>query len=383
MLNLLQWAVKRNWHVTFVSAAQQSTHCESLSSLGIATHPIALNCSSFDNFVAELDPNIVIFDRFMTEEQFSWRVATAAPDALRVLNTEDCHGLRHFRQKSLANNLSLTRDKVVLRETAAILRCDISLIISTAEMEWLTNTLSVPTSQLLYVPLLVKADRTNLSFNERKHISFIGNFKHAPNWEAVQTLRRLWPKIKAQLGDVECHIYGSYPPPKATALSSTKLGFLVKGWVDNADEAFNSYRLALAPLRFGAGIKGKLLRAIATHTPSVTTAIGCEGIANETQWPGAVTHTDNEFVEQTIALYSQQETWHAAQSKAITLAEQLCAKEQEVDAAFVRLKQLTANVNEHRNQHMLAAILNQQSMRSHQYMSQWIEAKNKLAQRDD
>ena len=74
-----------------------SDHKADLDELGIDNHAIELNSSSFDSVIASIAPDVVIFDRYMTEEQFSWRVKEACPNALRVLNTEDLHSLRQAR----------------------------------------------------------------------------------------------------------------------------------------------------------------------------------------------------------------------------------------------------------------------------------------------
>ena len=81
MLELVQLLLKMDYQVTFASAAALSEHRFDLNSLGVTEKSIALNCSSFDDFVRELNPNLVLFDRFFTEEQFGWRVEPACPDA--------------------------------------------------------------------------------------------------------------------------------------------------------------------------------------------------------------------------------------------------------------------------------------------------------------
>ncbi|UZJ65054.1 hypothetical protein OKW96_01845 [Sphingobacterium sp. KU25419] len=77
--------------ITFASAASRSPYSADLSAMGIHEVEIKLNDASFNDFVQELNPNIVVFDRFMTEEQYSWRVAQECPDAVRILDTEDLH----------------------------------------------------------------------------------------------------------------------------------------------------------------------------------------------------------------------------------------------------------------------------------------------------
>src|SRR6218665_3183287 len=95
MVELVQLLLHMGYQVTFASAAALSEHRFDLKSIGVEEKPIALNCSSFDDFVRELQPALVLFDRFFTEEQFGWRVENTCPDALRILDTEDLHSLRN------------------------------------------------------------------------------------------------------------------------------------------------------------------------------------------------------------------------------------------------------------------------------------------------
>ena len=148
-------------------------------------------------------------------------------------------------------------------------------------MQLLANTFKVDASLLHYLPFMVDlktCPQKTKGFAERNHFMTIGNFRHAPNWDVVLHLQKIWPLIKKQIPEAELHIYGSYPPPKATALNNTKTGFLIKGWAKNAFTVMENARLCLAPIRFGAGIKGKLLDAMIMQTPSITTSVGSEGM---------------------------------------------------------------------------------------------------------
>ena len=118
MVQLISIFKKQGFDVTFASPAMDSDYMIDLNSLGVAKKSIALNCSSFDFFVKELNPSIVLFDRFMMEEQFGWRVAENCPDALRILDTEDLHCLRLARQKAFKEKrLFSTDDLLVEAET--------------------------------------------------------------------------------------------------------------------------------------------------------------------------------------------------------------------------------------------------------------------------
>jgi len=90
------------------------------------------------------------------------------------------------------------------------------------------------------------------------------------------------------------HVYGAYPPPKATQLHNPKQKFYVLGWVESAEHVMKNARICLAPLRFGAGLKGKLLDAMQFGTPSITTEIGAEGMHDKLAWNGIITNNPEE-----------------------------------------------------------------------------------------
>ena len=101
MMQLIHHFIENGDEVSFVSSAKDSVYQEDLSQLEISCSFVQLNDRSFNTFVEELNPDVVIFDRFMTEEQFGWRVMDSCPNAIRVLNTEDLHFLREARHKAL------------------------------------------------------------------------------------------------------------------------------------------------------------------------------------------------------------------------------------------------------------------------------------------
>lgn len=410
MLELVQLLLDMQYHVTFASAAALSEHRFDLNSLGVAEKNIALNCSSFDEFARELKPDLVLFDRFFTEEQFGWRVEKECPDALCVLDTEDLHSLRYARQQLLkaaqkccANEKEkqsvapitassellyqqMCSDDMAVREVAAIFRCDLSLMISEFEIELLQRYFSVPAQLLFYCPFLSQPE-INLEsipgFSARQHFIAIGNFRHEPNWDSVLWLKhQLWPMIRAQLAAVgmaqtELHIYGAYPPPKATQLHNAKEGFHIKGWVADAQAVMQPARVCLAPLRFGAGIKGKLIDAMRCGTPSVTTSIGVESMSGGLPWCGAVADTAEAYVAEAVALYQQEALWQQKQQQGFTILRDYFCRADYANALQVRLSSLASDPKNERGNNFIGQMLRHHLHKSTQYMGQWIEAKNK------
>src|SRR3989344_1611079 len=227
ILQLIHLFLSKNCRITFASASSDSEHAFDVQTLGIEKVKIELNNKSFDEFVSKLQPSIVIFDRFMIEEQFGWRVAENAPDALRILDTIDLHCLRQARQAALKEEI--------------------------------------------------------------------------------------WSLIRKQLPSAELHIYGAYASQKVTELNNIKEGFLIKGRAEDAIEVVRKAKICLAPLRFGAGIKGKLVEAMQCGTPSVTTDIGAEAMHTNLPWNGFVVNTPEEIADAAVKLYTEENTWKQAQ----------------------------------------------------------------------
>lgn len=404
MLGILREFLARGWEVIFASAAALSPHRFDLNLIGIEEKIIQLNDSSFNDWVASVKPQVVMFDRFFTEEQFGWRVASAYPSAIRVLDTEDLHSLRAARQALLKSSATgepvdtaleiayaeMANMEMAQREVAAIFRSDLTLMISSAEMELLTSFYQVPKHLLVYLPLGINSPTDSLpscSFAERQHLVVIGNFRHEPNWDSVVYLKQiLWPLIRKKLkaaNEFECelHIYGAYPPPKATQLHQPKDKFLVKGWADDAYAVLSKARLCLAPLRFGAGQKGKLLDAMLAGTPSVTTPVGMESMCtSEPDWPGAIAATSETLSEAVVALYTQEARWRETVEKIPNLIEAQFILPQFFADFFNALEPLISGVYEQRAKNPIGLILRSQQCKSTEYMGQWIEAKTKLAQ---
>jgi glycosyltransferase involved in cell wall biosynthesis len=405
MLELVQLLVQMGYQVTFASAAALSEHRFDLNSIGVDEKTIALNCSSFDAFVRELQPEFVLFDRFFTEEQFGWRVEQVCPTALRILDTEDLHSLRHARQQLLKSTQKLCgnekekqsvapvtadsdllyqqmcADDMAVREIAAIFRCDLSLMISEFEITLLQRYFSVPSQLLFYCPFLSQPLIDSASapdFSSRQHFIAIGNFRHEPNWDSVLWLKRqLWPMIRAQLPQAELHIYGAYPPPKATQLHNAKEGFHIKGWAADAQTVMQSAKVCLAPLRFGAGIKGKLMDALRCGTPSITTTIGAESMHGNLPWGGAVADSAGHFATEAVAHYQDATLWQQKQQQGFAVMRDYFYREDYSSTLRTRLSMLKENFRPERSNNFVGQMLRHHSHKSTQYMGQWIEAKNK------
>lgn len=384
MMQLISLFKKQGFFITFANPAQDSDFMVTLSDFGVDKKAIELNDSSFDLFLKELQPNIVLFDRFMIEEQFGWRVAEICPDAIRVLDTEDLHCLRLARQNAFKAKRTFEVSDIVMeevskREIASILRSDVSLMVSEYEMEVLQTVFKINPSLLFYLPLLVDSvDLNPLPFGERQHFVFIGNFLHEPNWNSVQYLNEtIWPLIRKQLPTAVLDIYGAYPTQKVFQLHNDKQGFVIKGRAESAKEVISNARVVLAPLRFGAGIKGKLLDAMEYGTPSVTTSIGAESMRADLDWNGSIEDDPHQFANAAVQLYQDEISWKQSQQNGFEILKKRYLRELFEDEFADKLSFLKSNLDKHRKNNFLGQMLYHHSMQSTKYMSRWIEEKNK------
>jgi len=388
MLQLIQFFLSQQWEVFFGTTASKNDNSINLNSLGVQEFTIELNSTSFDQQIREIDPSIVVFDRFMTEEQFGWRVTENCPNALRILDTEDLHSLRKTRQEALKNGVKFSEDElldaeIAKREIAAIYRCDLSLIISTYEMHLLQETFQVDSSLLHYLPFLLDSisEETEArwkTYEQRSHFVSIGNFLHAPNLDAtIQLKKQIWPEIRKQLPKAELHVYGAYPTQQVLEFHNPKEGFIVHGFVEDAKEVIENARVLLAPLRFGAGIKGKLTDAMLCGTPSVTTEIGSEGMYGDLPWNGFVAGDVATFVNKSVQLYSEKKTWQQAQENGGAIVHQQYNRRKEEVKLLARIQDQFQNLTSLRRQNFIGQLLQHHTMNSYKYLSKWIEAKNR------
>ena len=377
MMQLIRLFSEANYIVTFLTASNNVEFSEK-----IEIQKIEINSESFDEKIRNLNPDLVLFDRYVTEEQFGWRVSEQCPNAVKIIDTEDLHFLREARRKAFAEKRTLEKmdltNGIFVREVAAILRCDLSLIISEFEYNLLVNEFRIDPAILFYIPFLTeKVEKSTLGFDERQHFVSIGNFLHEPNWQTVLKLKQIWKMIRKDLPGAELHIYGAYAGQKVYDLHNEKDGFLVKGRAESVKEIFENARILLAPIPFGAGLKGKLWESMRFGLPNVTSPTGAEAMHKDLPWNGFVADSDEVFAEKAVALYQDENLWNEAQQNGYVILKSVYSKDLYTDSFITKIQQLSTNLENHRAANFLGKILQHHQHQSTKYMSRWIESKNK------
>lgn len=391
-LSVMRVFHQAGWQVTFACSAEPGARAEGLEAVTSSRASIELNKSSFDAFVKLQTPDVVMFDRFMTEEQFGWRVEDQCPNALRVVDTIDLHCLRKAREASCdgpeSERTLLRTGDLAKREVASILRSDLALMISQVEIEVLEREFGVDPDLLAHLPFLfepadqqqqVSAART---FEERTGFVTIGNFLHPPNRDAVEWLgKEIWPLIRQRLPQAEMDVYGAYTPKAVQQLDNPSAGFRVRGWATDAVEVLGRSRVCLAPLRFGAGLKGKIADAMRAGTPVVTTTFGAESmgyVAQDDDWCGRVRDDAASIVEAAVELHESPSSWRGCHARGFEIVAE------HFDAAalgaglLARVEKCMGLREQRREANFLGAMLRHHQHRASEFLSRWIEAKNRL-----
>lgn len=387
MMQLIRLFNSSGYNITFSSPSVKNDRSIDLKEVGVEQKEIELNSESFDVFISQLKPDVVIFDRFTIEEQFGWRVVEQCPNALRILDTEDLHCLRRGRRMAFKDGKAFDRSYLIndtaKREIASIFRCDMNLIISEVEMTILKEEFKVDEQLLFYLPFLLnkignKEQGDLPKFDERSHFIFVGNFLHEPNLDAVSYLKKeIWPLIKQKLPEAELHIYGAYPTQKVQELHNDKEGFIVKGFIEDVTRALNKARVSLAPLRFGAGLKGKLIDSMINGTPIVTTTIGSEGLFGDLPPNGYIEDKTIQFVDSAVNLYNTELIWNKFQANGFKIVNTRFRKSMFQENILNVIHELINNLENYRQNNFIGTMLLHHTMQTTKFMSKWIEEKNK------
>ena len=352
---------------------------------GVDVLALPLNRESVQTDLKRLNPTIVMFDRFILEEQFGPHVYQACPDALVLMETQDLHFIRRSRDELKEKFLELStvptdfyKTETALRETSSILRVDYSFVVSSFEEKLLREEFSVGTDKVKWVPffyerpIVVKEQRSH--FTQKKDFCWIGNFRHEPNLDGLRWFRNeIWPVIRKQLPDARIQIYGAYPPEEVMSWNKVKNGIEVKGSAATLEEVFVGARVNVAPLRFGAGVKGKIMEGFRFGVPCVTTKVGSEGLFG--QFPGLEANTTQDFANACVKLHEDEREWKKYSLMALEKMMEVCA----ASARMPELKILIANLLEKKKLNTIpdwmSRVMRFEGNQSRYYFTKWIEAK--------
>jgi GT2 family glycosyltransferase len=266
---------------------------------------------SLQGFFSERGPefDFVMISRHYVASRYLALLRKHCPDARFIFDTVDLHYLREERLAELEQSLSLKRSAAQTRrsELGVIEAADVTLVVSPVEQAVLRE--AAPDARVCVISNVHEVVGSRRPHAERKDIFFVGGYQHPPNIDAVQWfVGSVWPLIREQLPDVVFHLIGSKAPEQVRALHGGGVKF--HGYVEDLDPFLDGCRIAVAPLRYGAGIKGKVNLSMSRGQPVVATPTAVEGMFVKPGQDVLVAETAEEFAASVVRLYGDEDLWN-------------------------------------------------------------------------
>lgn len=317
--DLRQWEMLRillakGCHVTFLSEKTRSAACiSSVKELGCQVihdeNGRFRDVSEMGAFLNQEKPDIAILGPYDVFERYDLAIRRYCPATALILDTVDLHTLRLWRREKLNPTQEGTREasNTALHELTAIRTADAVWVVSAAEsrlLRWEASSVSV-------VPNVHSVATTIPEFGHTKGIVFLGGYDHKPNVDAVHFFHEeMLPLIRQKLGNVPVSYAGSNPPGSIRSLHNPRQGVVVTGYVKDHRALLGAHRVAIAPLRYGAGIKGKVGEYLSCGIPSVLTSVAAEGMHLENGKQAMIADDPATYARAVIQLHEDQLLWN-------------------------------------------------------------------------
>jgi GT2 family glycosyltransferase len=310
---IMQGLLDLGCKVTFVpedNFAHMGEATRALQRRGIEAiyHPAYAGMAAF--VAARQEPFDVLFlHRFEVGEKHLDLLRRRYPAAKVLFLNADMHWLREMREAELAgDDLALAQaQRTRERELAVVGRVDVALAHSDHERALLQAAL--PERNVALFPLVHDPVEAIAPLAGRQGVCFVGGFRHPPNADAIRWfVETAWPRIVAAVPGARLDIVGSHMPPEVRALGE-RPGVRAVGFVDDLDALLAHCRLTVAPLRYGAGAKGKVAASLAQGVPTVCTPVAAEGMLLTPGVDVLVGDTPEALAEHVIALLRDDALW--------------------------------------------------------------------------
>jgi GT2 family glycosyltransferase/glycosyltransferase involved in cell wall biosynthesis len=345
MFNLLRTLQGLGHEVTFLpdNLADISPYGDALRKHGIAVlrHPYIKSIREYLRTEGH-GYDIIILSRCDFARKHVADVRAFAPKSRLIFDTVDLHFLREQRASAITNQPS---DREIAREKRQI---ELDLV-EEADQTWVVSPVerdiilsSHPQSSVEVVSNIVELPGSVTPFADRRDILFIGSFQHPPNTDGVLFFsREILPLVQEQMSGLRFYIIGDKAPPEVVALSSEQV--IVTGYQPDVSIYFNTIKLSVAPLRYGAGVKGKINQSMGFGVPVVATPIAAEGMSLVNGEEIIIAEEPHDFAQSLVQLYSDQELWERLSHNALKKAGELFS----LSAARRKLEVLLGD--DHRN----------------------------------
>jgi glycosyltransferase involved in cell wall biosynthesis len=266
--------------------------------------------------------DVVLLYRCHCASAYFESVRKHCPRAKIIFDTVDLHFLREQRQAIIEGSpvMAAQAHETKIKELSLIRQTDRTIVLSAAERNVLIKEHAIPDSLLSVIPIVREIPGPRNPFKTRRNILFIGGYEHRPNVDAVVYFASsIWPLVRERLAGVQFFVLGSKPPEEVVRLGEEP-GVTVVGYVTDLSEYFDQCRLSVAPLRYGAGIKGKVGTSLSYGVPCVASSVAVEG-AGMTDGVEVLIADDSEaFSDAVVNLYTNEDLWNTLSGNGLAFA---------------------------------------------------------------
>ncbi len=311
MFNILKILQSMDYKVTFLPANMHyhEKYTPQMQALGIECQYVPY-IHSVEQYLQEYGQQFeaVILSRADYAEKYIDEVKRSCPQARVIFDTVDLHFLREQREAQLTGDKHLAESAAMrkVQELTIARKADTTLVVSPVELELFKQ--EAPEVNVGLLSNVHQTYTTGKPFSDRQHMLFIGNFEHPPNSDAMEFfLDRIFPLVQAKNPDIKLLIVGGHVPASIKARASDQV--IITGFVADIEPLFNDIRISIAPLRYGAGVKGKINSSMSFGVPMVVSPVAAEGMNLKHEKDILIAEQPEEFAREILRLYSDHALW--------------------------------------------------------------------------
>ncbi len=329
-LEIIKSFRRQGFKVTFIpedNFAHMGEDTRFLQRLGVEAiyHPTYSRMSDF--LAARSDPfDVILLHRFSVGDKHLAALRAKYPQAKVVFLICDLHYLRQAREAELSQDPTQASQALETkrRELAVVKAVDVAMVYSDFECELLA--VEVPETPAVLFPLVHDPIPQRRALALREGVCFVGGYRHTPNVDAIRWfVDEVWPLVRKRCPSQTLYVAGSHMPPEVEALAD-KSGVQVVGFVEDIAEFLAARRVNVAPLRYGAGVKGKVAQSLAHGVPTVCTAVAAEGMQLSIGANVLVGETPAELADRLVELLTDDQRWHAVSDAGLAYAAEVTSR---------------------------------------------------------
>ena len=298
-----------------------AVHTRQLQQHGIACHYRPWTKSVFGWLKQNaMQFDIIIVCRVSLMSTVYDTLRTAATAAKLIFDTVDLHYIREMQEAGLSNSETMKKQARATREKehALILKCDETWVVSDTERKLLEA--EFPNRKIRRISNIHPVRLATPRFEERKDVLFVGNFRHPPNRDGLQWfLEKVWPIIHDKRPDIAFNVIGATPPEPLTRMAE-KTNVVFHGYVHDIEKHLDVARINIAPLRYGAGAKGKISQALCSGLPTVATSIAADGMHLTDRQSVSLADDADAFANTVLGIYDDETSWNGISKNGYAIA---------------------------------------------------------------